>query len=101
MTPGRLACALTVFAVLCVLALFFFPGMEGPYSAVHGPVTALLSLRAAAMVRFAIVRTGLTAIRGCLRTMCMRLVLLSWSAFVLGESRIGSWSEASSSILRC
>ena len=51
MTPGRIACVLAVLAAVCVLATFFFPGMEGPYPAVHGPVTALLSLRAATRLR--------------------------------------------------
>ncbi|MGA3212015.1 MAG: hypothetical protein ABSD20_11975 [Terriglobales bacterium] len=35
-----------IVAMLCVAAIFLFPAMQGPYSAVHGPVTALLSVRA-------------------------------------------------------
>lgn len=58
MSPGRIVCALAVMAVVSVLAIFFFPSMQGPYSVVHGPVTALLSLRAATMVRNAIARAG-------------------------------------------
>ncbi len=58
-----MGCALAVVAVICVLAVFFFPAMEGPYSVVHGPVTALLSARAAAGVRMAIVRAGLNPVR--------------------------------------
>jgi len=59
MTLGRIGCALAIVSVLCVLTVFFFPAMQGPYSVVHGPVTALLSVRAAAGVRTAIVRAGL------------------------------------------
>ena len=38
-------CELAVVAILCVLTIFLFPVVQGPYSAVHGPVTALQSLR--------------------------------------------------------
>jgi hypothetical protein len=37
---------LTLVAILCIIALFLFPAVQGPYSAVHGPVTALLSIKA-------------------------------------------------------
>jgi len=36
---------LSVLAILCVLSIFLFPAVQGPYSAVHGPVTALQSVR--------------------------------------------------------
>ena len=48
MTLGRVGCRFTVLAVLCVLTIFFFPATHGPYSAVHGPATALQAARAAA-----------------------------------------------------
>jgi hypothetical protein len=50
-----------VASVVCVLAVFFFPAVQGPYSAVHGPVTVMHAARAAAGVRLAVVRAGLTA----------------------------------------
>jgi len=59
-SSARIACALAIVAVLCVLAVFFFPGIEGPYSAVNGPVTALLSMRAASVLRLGIVHAALT-----------------------------------------
>ncbi|HVN19550.1 MAG TPA: hypothetical protein VMU05_12275 [Dongiaceae bacterium] len=62
MTAGRIACALSVFAVVCVLVLFFCPVLDGPYSAVHGPVTALLSIRAAVRLR-CIIGAGVQAAR--------------------------------------
>lgn len=46
---------LVILAVLCVGAIFLFPAVQGPYSAVNGPVTALQSARSAARVRVAIV----------------------------------------------
>jgi hypothetical protein len=42
----QLSYEFVLIAILCVVALFFFPAVQGPYSAVHGPVTALLSLKA-------------------------------------------------------
>lgn len=44
-----------ILAVVCVGVTFFFPVVQGPYSAVNGPVTALQSARAAARVRVAII----------------------------------------------
>jgi hypothetical protein len=35
-----------VLAIVCTAALFFFPAVRGPYSSVHGPVTALRSVSA-------------------------------------------------------
>ena len=45
--PSRLRRELSVVVLLCTLTIFLFPGVTGPYSAVHGPVTALLALRQA------------------------------------------------------
>jgi hypothetical protein len=58
MTFNRIASLFALLAVICVLALFFCHSIQGPYSAVHGPVTALLSVRAASGVRLAIVHTA-------------------------------------------
>ena len=80
MTPGRIACGLALLAAFCVLGIFFFPVMDGPYSAVHGPVTALLSIRAAASLRIAIVRGGIAAIRGWFGRVGTALATLSWTA---------------------
>ena len=55
MTLYRIGSVLALLAVICVLAVFFCHSIQGPYSAVHGPVTALLSVRAATGVRMAIV----------------------------------------------
>ena len=61
-TRHRIASALALVSILSVLAVFFFPTIEGPYSAVNGPVTALLSVRAAAGLRTAIVRAGISGL---------------------------------------
>src|ERR1041385_703148 len=54
MRLSRIEGALALIAVICVLSIFFFPAMRGPYSVVHGPVTALLAARAAAGLRMSI-----------------------------------------------
>jgi hypothetical protein len=86
-------------AVLSVLAIFFFPSMQGPYSVVHGPVTALLSLRAATMVRNAMVRAGQTVRESCARISAM---LAPSTAKEISTTELpASLSLVSSSILRC
>jgi cell division protein FtsW (lipid II flippase) len=40
-----LAPELAVLVILCTLGIFFFPALSGPYSSVHGPVTALRAMR--------------------------------------------------------
>jgi len=101
MTPGRVAGALAVLAALCVLSIFFFPGIEGPYPAVHGPVTALLSLRAAARLRV-VIRAGVNAVRILLSpALFASLLFARKSAAVMDEmSPDSSWSGCVA-VLRC
>ena len=99
MSLGKVACALAVVAVLSVLAIFFFPSLEGPYSVVHGPVTALLSLRAATMVRNAIVRAGQSVRQSFER---MPAFAPAWSAKAISAMEMAAdLSSVSSSVLRC
>ena len=58
MTFSRIGSVLALLAVFCVVAVFLCHAMQGPYSAVHGPVTALLSVRASAGLRLAIVHAA-------------------------------------------
>ena len=101
MTPARFACGLALLAVISVLGIFFFPVLQGPYPAVHGPVTALLSIRAAARVRLTIVRAGLNAIRDSLCRLGTTLAAISSVSFVTGISDIDRVSAGSCTILRC
>lgn len=55
MTPRPLAYELVILSIVCVIGIFLFPAPAGPYSAVHGPVTALLAIRSAARVRWTMV----------------------------------------------
>jgi hypothetical protein len=100
MNPGRIACALAVLAVLCVLALFFFPGMEGPYPAVHGPVTALLSIRAAARLRV-LIRAGVCAMRSHFGRICFAIGSLSLISNNYAESGSNGSPLGTLSVLRC
>jgi hypothetical protein len=73
MISGRIGDALATVALVCVLTIFLFPAMQGPYSAVHGPASALLAIRAAAKVRTAIVqaaRRSLGALTSALVALC-------------------------------
>lgn len=101
MTPGRVACGFAVLALVCVLGIFFCPVVSGPYSAVHGPVTALLSIRAAARLRMTIVRHGLGAIRGCFGRVGAALTRLSWNALATASLELNTLPSEFSTILRC
>jgi hypothetical protein len=50
---------LAIVTMLCVVGIFLFPVAVGPYSAVHGPVTALLAVRTAMKLRLAIALAAL------------------------------------------
>ena len=44
-----------LLVILCTITLLFFPVIQGgPYSAVHGPATALLSLKAKTLLCLAL-----------------------------------------------
>lgn len=50
MRRGQLDNELMFVTVICVLIMFLCPAMAGPYSAVHGPATALRAARSAAQL---------------------------------------------------
>ena len=100
MTPVRIAGALAVVAVFCVLAIFFLPGHEGPYPAVHGPVTALLSIRAATRLRV-VIRTGIKAVQNWLGRVSLGIVSPLWTPALCQESGYNYPSSGCPSVLRC
>ena len=86
-----------ILTVLCVLMIFFFPVMQGPYSAVHGPATALQAARAAARLRIIIAQGALNSQGNILIS---PLVVLSWMS--LSEMEIHTVSlQEYTAILRC
>ena len=97
MTSGRIGSELAVMAVFCVLMIFLFPAMQGPYSVVNGPVTALLAARAAVRLRIAIVQGALNSVGNYLVS---SLVGLSWMSLPPAEFQSISLPEYNT-ILRC
>ena len=97
MISGRIGSELAVMAVFCVLMIFLFPAMQGPYSVVNGPVTALLAARAAVRLRIAIVQGALNSVGNCLVS---PLVVLSWMSLSPAEFQSISLPEYNT-ILRC
>ncbi len=97
MTLGRIGYEAAVLAVLCVLTIFFFPAMQGPYPAVHGPVTALRAVRLASRLKVAIVEAGLKLSRNC------RLSAVALFSRIAGTDTGISFSicPVSHTILRC
>lgn len=97
MISGRHGCEIAVLTVICVLMIFFFPVMQGPYSVLHGPVTALRSARAGLHLRLAIVRAALSSLA---RFLISALVI--FTQFSL--SRAGLWSVSlpgCNTVFRC
>lgn len=47
--------------VMCVCAIFLFPAVHGPYSVVHGPVTALRSSERGLRLRLATAQAALSS----------------------------------------
>jgi hypothetical protein len=90
MISGRIGCELAVLTALCVLMIFFFPVMQGPYSVVHGPATALQAARAAARLRIIIVQGALDSLGNFLIS---PLVILSWMLLSQAEFRSVSLPE--------
>jgi hypothetical protein len=97
MIPGRIGCELAVLTILCVLMIFFFPLMQGPYSVVTGPATVFQAARAAARLRIVIVQGALSALGSFLFS---PLVILSWMLLSQAEFRSVSLPEYNT-ILRC
>jgi hypothetical protein len=98
MISGHIGCELAVLTVLCVLMIFFFPVMQGPYSVVHGPVTALQAARAAARLRIIIVQGALNSLGNFL--ISPLVTLSSWMLLSQAEFRSVSVPEYNT-ILRC
>jgi hypothetical protein len=100
MISGRTEWALAVLAAFCVLVVFFLPALQGPYPAVHGPATALLSLRAVARLRLDVMRDRLRAIPA--RVASARVIVPALRAeFLVLHFGPQNSSPALGSILRC
>jgi hypothetical protein len=97
MISGRLEFEVAFLALLCTLSIFLFPAVQGPYSAVHGPVSTLQSIRAAARLRLAILAAALSVLSNSLRS--ARVLLRGRDGLVLHFPP--SCPGSLNSILRC
>lgn len=98
MDLSRIVSALALIAAVCVLAIFFFPAMQGPYPAVHGPVTALLAARAAAGLRMAL---AVRVLRDRLSRARVAPARSIWAALPFSEFPVDCLSGTCSAVLRC
>ncbi len=60
MIPSCFRSKLALLTILCIVGLFLFPAAVGSYTSVHGPVSALLAVRAAMRVHWAMAIAGLS-----------------------------------------
>jgi hypothetical protein len=101
MSADRILGSFAILAVLCVLVVFFFPAMQGPYCVVHGPVTALLSIRAAAILRWRIVRAGLKTLGDRLHDAFAALTLVALGMVSAVDNPLDSLVAECTCLLRC
>jgi hypothetical protein len=86
-----------VFALICVLALFFFPLMQGPFQATHGPTTALRSKRAFLILLLTIMMAALQLV-----SVLFPILLRTFRVFIGDNNARKRWSLAGcDGILRC
>ncbi|MFZ3343455.1 MAG: hypothetical protein WA609_06070 [Terriglobales bacterium] len=97
MTSGRTGAELAVLAVVCILTIFLFPVGQGPYSAVHGPASALEAARASARLRITIAQSALKSWR---HVPFPSFVALFWMTAAVAECKSIGLAECDS-ILRC
>jgi hypothetical protein len=97
MNPGRIGRELVVVVVVCILTIFLFPSIRGPYSVVNGPVTALQSARYAHRLQASIVQAASTLL---VTNATSPLVVLSWIPLPDSGSRLTALTGRDT-ILRC
>ena len=97
MIPGRIGYELAVVAVFAVLTIFLFPAMQGPYSVVHGPASALLAARSASRLLSTMARGALSFLRNRRVSPLVVLSQMSSSKLEFQPLRLPDFSP----ILRC
>lgn len=83
---------------VCVLLLFFFPLVHGPFQATHGPNTAFRSRRALLALMLFIIQSG-TMVFSKLRVSAQLIIEGFTLSFGFGGH--GSQDAFDSSIMRC
>jgi hypothetical protein len=97
MISGHNRSKVAVLVVLSVLTIFLFHALEGPYSAVNGPVTALQGARSAARLRVILLHDAVESVG--IRPIWL-LVVASWAPLSEANFQLISSSEFRT-ILRC
>ena len=92
----QLSYEFALVAILCTVALFLFPAVQGPYSAVHGPVTALLSLKAKVFLCLALLLAAMH-----LLTSCVAVCYLARRIPLDGLFFLVSFDSEHAAVLRC
>ena len=64
MSVRQIAAAVALLMVLCTVSLFLFQASTGPYSATHGPVTAMRPVRARLILDFAMISAAYVRLLG-------------------------------------
>lgn len=62
MVPSATGYHFAILAILCTLAIFFFPLVSGPYPVTHGPATDFETVRAAQLLLSIIAVAALLAL---------------------------------------
>ena len=86
-----------ILAILCTLAIFFFPAVQGPYPATHGPATDFETVRGSQLVRLAM---ALVALALLARTL-FYLARLAFEHTLAASDFAGFLLPKQLSILRC
>jgi hypothetical protein len=94
---GRIGSELAVLSVISIIVIFLFSGMHGPYSVVHGPMTAFRAARAATRLRIAMLQASINIVNN--GQICL-LVPAFWAAFSRERFCPANRPECAS-ILRC
>jgi hypothetical protein len=92
----QLSYELTLVAILCIIALFLFPAVQGPYSAVHGPVTALLSIKAKLFLCLTLLLAAMH-----LLVRCVAICACAFRPSVDGSFLRAALDSEHTSVLRC
>ena len=64
MSVRQIAAAVALLMVLCTVLLFLFQASTGPYSATHGPVTAMRPVRARLLLDFTMILSAFVLLSG-------------------------------------
>jgi hypothetical protein len=97
MNPGRIRRELAIVAVVCILTIFLFPSMQGPYSVVNGPATALQAARYALRLQASIVQAASSLLGS---NAISPLVVFSWIPLPDSGFRLTALADRDT-ILRC